>query len=282
MASPIVLFFTGPAGVGKSNLSRHVLDHFRNILRRPCKFINLDPYCPGVDCYFDLSQEHGVMEIVNDSTMGPNGSLLRSLEFLETQLHSLDIFEHEDGTIVVVDCPGQLEVYLHLNFLARLHQHFSMAGCVCHNIYLIEGNSITDPSKFLAACTACLSCCSLLSFSQVNLITKVDLLDDFCRMADEEEIEDDAFSHYTNKYSDFFGANFEALIEDLPSKPQFKKLLEVLIQLLESTGLCSFMPMSIHIDSLVRLLCQHILQISNDEYSTFGDSFESNDLDCNQ
>lgn len=97
--------------------------------------------------------------------------LLDNLDWLDDQLGS-----YEDDYLII-DCPGQIELYTHIPLLPRLVSHLQQK-CdfrVC-STYLLESQFMEDKSKFFAGTMSALSCMVSLEVSCVNLLSKMDLV----------------------------------------------------------------------------------------------------------
>ena len=86
------------------------------------------------------------------------------------------IGDYEDDYIVI-DCPGQIELYTHIPVLPRvakhLQMHFGFRMCA---VYLLESAFIVDRTKFLAGVMSAMSAMLLLEMPHINVLSKVDLI----------------------------------------------------------------------------------------------------------
>jgi GTPase SAR1 family protein len=117
----------GPAGSGKSRYCATLVQAAALAHRRTIHVVNLDPaaehfdYQPVADVR-DLIQVDDVMEDP-DLHLGPNGGLVYCLEFLLENVSWLEerLDEStEDDDYILFDCPGQIELYSHLDVMKRL------------------------------------------------------------------------------------------------------------------------------------------------------------------
>lgn len=97
--------------------------------------------------------------------------LLDNLDWLDEQLGS-----YEDDYLII-DCPGQIELYTHIPLLPRLVSHLQKKSDfrLC-SAYLLESQFMEDKSKFFAGTMSALSCMVSLEVSCVNLLSKMDLV----------------------------------------------------------------------------------------------------------
>jgi len=170
----------GPAGSGKSTYCSALAAHAADA-KRTVSVINLDPaaeffnYQPIADIR-DLIQVDDVMED-DELKFGPNGGLVFSMEFLLENMEWLEeaLGEGEDDYILF-DCPGQIELYTHMNVMRRLVdqlQHWNFRIC---GIFVLDSHFMVDGGKFISGAMAALSAMVNLELPAVNVLSKVDLL----------------------------------------------------------------------------------------------------------
>lgn len=108
------LIILGPAGSGKTMLTAS----FGSWLKKnkvSCASINLDP---GADIIpykasWDIRKKFTVSKIMRKEKLGPNGAMMKAMDLLLTQrkLIAKDI-NSIDAEIKLIDCPGQLEIFV--------------------------------------------------------------------------------------------------------------------------------------------------------------------------
>lgn len=117
----------GPAGSGKSTYCALIQSHSK-LLKRNIHVINLDPaaekfdYEPTVDIR-ELINTDDVMEFTK---LGPNGGLIYSMNYL---IENIEWLEEKIGNLgvddyVLFDCPGQIELYTHLDIMQKVYFFF--------------------------------------------------------------------------------------------------------------------------------------------------------------
>ncbi|RPB05472.1 hypothetical protein L873DRAFT_1797841 [Choiromyces venosus 120613-1] len=170
----------GPAGCGKSTFCAALISHIANT-KRSCLYVNLDPaatdfeYEPAVDIKDLITLEDAMEEM----GLGPNGGLVACFEFLMENLDWLDSSLDDVGedTLVIFDCPGQIELYTHVPILPNLAKHltghlqFSLAAS-----YLLESTFVIDKSKFFAGTLSAMSAMIMLEIPHINIMSKMDLV----------------------------------------------------------------------------------------------------------
>ena len=177
----IAQLIMGPAGVGKSSYCRLMQDHCKDARRR-VYVVNLDPAAENFnyDADIDIRELITVDDVMEEMELGPNGALVYCMEFLldnfEWLEEKLDETFREDDYLII-DCPGQIELYSHIPVMNRFTNKMKGLGYMICGVYLIDANFMLDPSKFISGTLLCLSTMVALEFPQVNVITKCDLVD---------------------------------------------------------------------------------------------------------
>ena len=93
-------------------------------MSRNFKVINLDPAAEifKYRCDFDIRDIIGLDDVQELMNFGPNGGLVYCMEYL---IEHIDEFLEElnkfgDDSFFLFDCPGQIELYSHLDVMVRL------------------------------------------------------------------------------------------------------------------------------------------------------------------
>merc|ERR1719334_3094819 len=167
----------GPAGSGKSTYCSALAAHGQDSKRR-INVGNLDPaadhfnYQPVVDIR-DLIQVDDVMED-EEMKFGPNGGLVFSMEFLIENTDWLEeALGEEDDDYILFDCPGQIELYTHMNVMRRLADLLQAANFRICGIFVLDSHFMVDGGKFISGAMAALSVMVNLELPHVNVLSKV-------------------------------------------------------------------------------------------------------------
>ncbi|ORZ24370.1 GPN-loop GTPase 3 [Absidia repens] len=183
----------GPAGSGKSTFCATMMTHCQTTKRR-VHLVNLDPaaehfeYEPTIDIR-DLITLEDVMEELD---YGPNGGLIYCLEFL---LNNIDWLEEEIGTYdddyLIIDCPGQIELYTHFPIMRRLCEQLSRWNLNICGVYCLESQFIEDKSKYFSGVLSAMSAMVNLEIPHINVMTKMDLIQgDYGNKGDKDDDDD--------------------------------------------------------------------------------------------
>ena len=100
------------------------------------------------------------------------------MEYLIENIHWLmeELMEFAEDSFVLFDCPGQIELYSHLDVMTRLTKEISKSGFYLCAMYCADGTFINEPTKYISACLTSLSAMSQLSLPHLNVLTKIDKL----------------------------------------------------------------------------------------------------------
>jgi len=105
----------GPPGSGKSTYCRGMKE-FLSSMGRKVAIVNLDPANDDLpyECDIDISELITLQDAMEKLKLGPNGSLVYCMEFLEKNLEWLrKKLDKLRGHYFLFDCPGQVELYTH-------------------------------------------------------------------------------------------------------------------------------------------------------------------------
>lgn len=119
------------------------MSHCQNI-GRAVHLVNLDPaaekfeYEPSIDIKDLISLE----DVMEELQYGPNGGLIYCMEFL---MNNIDWLEDEVGSYtddyLIIDCPGQIELYTHFDIMKRLVEALGRLNIAICGVYLLESVS---------------------------------------------------------------------------------------------------------------------------------------------
>ena len=153
-------------------------------MRRTVKLVNLDPAAeyfkyPVTADIRDLIQLDDAMD---DETLhfGPNGGLLFCMEYFAKNMEWLleQLEEDIDDDYVIFDLPGQIELYTHLPIMRQLVEQLERWNFRVCGVFLPDSQFLNDTPKFFSGDLAALSVMVTLEISHVNIMSKIDLLNE--------------------------------------------------------------------------------------------------------
>lgn len=113
--------------------------------------------------------------------LGPNGGLIYCFEFLMENLDwltdALDSLTEE--YLIIIDMPGQIELYTHVPILPTLARFLSQPGSMdirLAAVYLLESTFVVDRAKFFAGTLSAMSAMLMLEIPHINVLSKMDLV----------------------------------------------------------------------------------------------------------
>lgn len=243
----------GPAGAGKSTYCKTMQEHGR-MISRVIHVGNLDPAAEffDYDASFDVREMINLDEVMETLGYGPNGGLVYCMEHLLANIDwlkdELDSFGEDE--YVILDCPGQVELYCHLPVMHNLSNNLKMWGYKACSVFVIDSLSVLEPSKFISSSLLSLSCMLQLELPHVNVITK-------CDLAEKSDIEAvlDTEGAATIASSDRF------------SKGKYRKLTEAMSNIIDDYMIVSYVMLDMHDeDSINDVLyrCDEAIQYGED------------------
>lgn len=179
----------GPAGSGKSTYCHAMQEHCAAkvaggapIGTTHVSVANLDPAAEHFEYepVFDVRDLINVTEVMEELGLGPNGALLYCMEYLLENLDWLhdELEQFGDDDYLLLDCPGQLELYTHVPVQKRMLDAVSgwgYAGSMV-SVFCIDAAFCIDASKFLSGSLLSLSAMIALELPHVSVLTKCDLM----------------------------------------------------------------------------------------------------------
>jgi GTPase SAR1 family protein len=177
-------YLIGPAGSGKTTLTKALFDHIHATNREiTCIIINLDPgvkrlpYQPHIDVreYVDID------ELMTQGGYGPNGALVAATDRLVDCIEDIkfEISEYNYPEIILVDTPGQLELFAYRSTGPMVASALGFGEAKRGITFLFNPELCIKPNGFLS--TMLLAASVQFRFPdtpQMNLLTKIDLLNE--------------------------------------------------------------------------------------------------------
>ena len=206
------IFITGTAGSGKSLLSSRLLHWYKDNNAYPVT-LNLDPgavnlpYEPDVDVrkYIDIAT------LMESYGLGPNGSFIMASDMVATKLEEIQNEVDElNPDYLIVDTPGQIELFAFRAsgpyFAINLHADNKAT------IFTFDGMLVSSPINFVSISLLALSVKLRLKMTQINVLTKRDLVLDNLKNIMEWAGSTMALEHVLNSEKD---AEYSLLTKDL-------------------------------------------------------------------
>lgn len=159
----------GPPGSGKTTYCEGMVQYL-TALGRQVAVINLDPanYILPYEAAADIRSLISLEDAADRCGLGPNGSLIYCLEFLEANIDWLverldSLSEH----YVLFDMPGQVELYTSHSSVRTVLQRLISLNHRLTAVHLVDAHHCADPSKFISVLLVTLSTMVQLELPQV-------------------------------------------------------------------------------------------------------------------
>nr|XP_037286889.1 LOW QUALITY PROTEIN: GPN-loop GTPase 3-like [Rhipicephalus microplus] len=229
----------GPAGSGKSTYCSTIAKHCEAV-GRTVHVVNLDPAAEYFDynVAFDVRSLIQVDDVMEDEELafGPNGALVFCFEYLSENVEWLEEQLGEDSDdYFVFDCPGQIELYTHLDVMKRLVRTLEAWEFRVCGVFLIDSQFLVDTSKFFSGVLSALAAMVNFEIPHVNVITKMDLLNKAGR----------------RKIGRFLEPDSSLLVEDDRLDDTHSRLSEAIARVVEEYSLVKFMPLNIKMEDSI-------------------------------
>lgn len=256
----------GPAGSGKSTYCNTIAEH-GEVIGRTAHVVNLDPAAEyfQYDVACDIRSLIHIDDVMEDEDLrfGPNGGLVFCLDYL---VENSDWLQEQLGEGVddyfLFDCPGQIELYTHLNVMKRLIELLHSWDFRVCAVFLLDSQFMVEPSKFFSGVLSALSAMVNFEVPHVNVITKMDLLNKEGRRQISRYLEPD--SHLLLESDRFLGT-------------KFRRLTGAIARVIDEYSLVKFVPLNIKVEESIGDLLLII-----DNAIQYGEDLDvkTKDLDC--
>lgn len=170
----------GPAGTGKTTFCKTMIEHL-SATKKKANLVNLDPAAEKFDSSLtpsvDIRDKWSLGHVMQKKMLGPNGGLIKCLELMVDEGTWLeDALRGFGEEFLFVDCPGQVEVYLHSRAMQSVVETFKENDYNICVAFLIDSQFLLDKSKYLAGILNTTSAMLQLELPHVNIVTKMDIL----------------------------------------------------------------------------------------------------------
>lgn len=246
---------------------------------------NLDPaaeifqYEPA----FDIRDLIAVEEVMEELGLGPNGALIYCMEYLlENQdwLHD-ELESFGDDDYLLLDCPGQLELYTHVPIMPRIlgqMRQWGYEGSMV-SVFCVDAAFLIDVSKFISGSLLSLSAMVALELPHINVLTKCDMLPDqeveailsqgsATQLWDREQQRNSLLSLGGNANNNYVDEDADPEVERLEARRRDRhRLTDSISQLLDDYSMVSFVPLNINSEESldhVLLTTDHAIQYGED------------------
>ena len=175
----------GPPGSGKTTYCDG-MQQFLTAAGRKVAVINLDPANENLpyEAAADIRELVSLDGAASQHTLGPNGALVYCLEYLEANVDwLLERLTQLSDSYVLLDLPGQVELYTHHGSVRAVMQALGKHNHRLTAVHLVDAHHCSDAAKFFSVLLVTLSTMVQLEMPQVNLLSKIDLIEAYGELA---------------------------------------------------------------------------------------------------
>lgn len=242
----------GPPGSGKTTYCNGMAQ-FLKLIGRKVAVINLDPANDNLpyECAINIEDLIKLGDATGEHSLGPNGGLIYCMDYLEknvdwllTKLKPL-LKDH----YLLFDFPGQVELFfLHSNAKNVIWKIIKELDLRLSAVHLVDSHLCSDPGKYVSALLLSLTTMLHLELPHVNVLSKIDLIESYGKLAYNLEfytdVEDLSYLQYH--------------LDQDPLSSKYRKLTKELCEVIQNFGLVNFTTLDIQdkesVGNLVKLI----------------------------
>lgn len=163
-----IIFILGTAGSGKTTLSYLLRKSLQDSI-----LINLDPANINAKADLDIRYYVKTENIMKNYNLGPNGAILKSMELSLNYIDNLIEKIPENVYYILIDTPGQLEIFLYRDIGRIVVEKFRKLGEPL-GIFLVDIRDALIPENLLSILAWNMIIHLRLTLQTLTVINKVD------------------------------------------------------------------------------------------------------------
>ena len=195
-------------------------------------------------------------------------------EFLRFLLENLDFFTEaidplSEEYLIIIDMPGQIELYTHIPVVPALVKHLTRTGALNVNLcatYLLESTFVIDRAKYFAGTLSAMSAMIMLEIPHVNVLSKMDLVKGSVPRKELKRFIDPDTSLLDDDPTDTRNAiasSQDRALDPLNPGPMmaggsFKRLNQAVAQLIDDFSMVSFLELNVQDEDSVGAILSYI------------------------
>ncbi|MHA1594903.1 MAG: ATP/GTP-binding protein [Candidatus Baldrarchaeia archaeon] len=213
-ANRLFIIFTGPAGSGKSTLTASFGRWLEEAFNYKVTYVNLDPGCEYLPYKpdFDIRSMFTCRDIMIREKIGPNAAMIRASELMLEKIDEIiNQIARVSGEIVVVDTPGQMEVFIFHESGPEVIKRLSQMGRVI-SVFILDAKFARRAADLVVARLMGLSATLRLEIPTIIVLNKSDI----CSRSDIDKllIDVDYLSEVLMKEGDGVISDMAAMLTD--------------------------------------------------------------------
>ncbi|KAF9621172.1 hypothetical protein IFM89_016666 [Coptis chinensis] len=138
------------------------------------------------ECAANIEDLIKLSDVMSEHSLGPNGGLVYCMDYLEKNIDWLEskleplIKDH----YLLFDFPGQVELFfLHSNAKNVIMKLIKKLDLRLTAVLLVDSHLCSDPGKYVSALLLSLSIMLQLELPHINVLSKIDLIESFGKLA---------------------------------------------------------------------------------------------------
>ncbi len=175
----MIVMMIGPAGSGKSTLTGAYARRLESELGARVFKVNLDPaaeYIPYTPDY-DVRRVVDARRVALEYDLGPNGALVKSMGILAERLDEpVRAIEDSGADYVIVDTPGQMEVFLFRDVSVRLARALEPVSERLCSLFILDATAIKEPPDYAFQLLLAVAASLRLDLEVAPVLNKADLM----------------------------------------------------------------------------------------------------------
>jgi GTPase SAR1 family protein len=176
----LTILMIGPAGAGKTLLSKKLADWMIKNMYLNVGIANLDPGIENLpyEASFDIRKYFTIENIMNELNLGPNGAFIeaanRIVKIAPKIVKEIVNLNYE---YIIVDTPGQMEIFVFRNFGPVISKEFIKYGPT-EAIFLIDPETAETISDTIVFLGLSISTRLRLGIPVIPILNKVDKINE--------------------------------------------------------------------------------------------------------
>ncbi len=172
-----MVFVVGPAGSGKTTLV-HSFASWLEQNQYDVTIVNLDPAAEHLPYIADIDVRDvaSARKIARKYGLGPNASIIAAIDLVNLNADRIkqQIID-VGGTYVLVDTPGQMELFAFRGSSALLISRLSVERSAI--VFVMDSTAARTPMEFVSSLLLAMSTQLRFNKPQVNVLNKIDMVD---------------------------------------------------------------------------------------------------------
>lgn len=242
----------GPPGSGKTTYCNG-MSQFLQLIGRKVAVINLDPANDALpyECAVNIEDLVKLSDVMGEHSLGPNGGLVYCMDYLESNIDWLEskLKPLLEDHYLLFDFPGQVELFfLHESAKGVIMKLIKKLNLRLTAVHLVDAHLCSDPGKYVSALLLSLSTMLHLELPHVNVLSKIDLIENYGKLAFNLDF-----------YTDVQDLSYlQQHLDQDPRSAKYRKLTKELCEVIEDYGLVNFTTLDIQdkesVGNLVKLI----------------------------